>query len=146
MEKSLPYASSLCGHCFEVCPVRIDIPDVLVHLRGKVVDKTRERTVPTVEMLGMRAAGWTFDRPGRLGALQRLAGLGRRLLGDRVGSAGGLGPIPVGPALKWSRARDIPLPPRESFRAWLSVHPTHATRGGDRDDSAATLEAPLRKK
>ena len=94
----------------------------------------------------MRAAGWTFDRPGRLGAVQRLAGLGRRLLGDRVGSAGGLGPIPVGPALKWSRARDIPLPPRESFRAWLSVHPTHATRGGDRDDSAATLEAPLRKK
>ena len=81
VEKSLPYASSLCGRCFEVCPVRIDIPDVLVHLRGKVVDKTRERTVPTVEMLGMRAAGWTFDRPGRLGAVQRLAGLGPAVAG-----------------------------------------------------------------
>src|SRR5215203_2527990 len=35
--RSLPYASSLCGACYEVCPVRIDIPRVLVHLRGKVV-------------------------------------------------------------------------------------------------------------
>ena len=35
---SLPYASSLCGACFDVCPVRIDIPEVLVHLRGKVVE------------------------------------------------------------------------------------------------------------
>ena len=35
---SLPYASSLCGACYDVCPVRIDIPEVLVHLRGKVVE------------------------------------------------------------------------------------------------------------
>jgi L-lactate dehydrogenase complex protein LldF len=32
---SLPYASSLCGACYEACPVKINIPDVLVHLRGK---------------------------------------------------------------------------------------------------------------
>jgi L-lactate dehydrogenase complex protein LldF len=121
VEKSLPYASSLCGRCFEVCPVRIDIPDLLVHLRGKVVDSTRDRSVPTAEMLGMRAAGWVFDRPGRLSGVQRLAGLGRRVLGER---RTGLGPIPFGPALKWSRARDIPLPPQESFRQWW-----HRTRG-----------------
>ena len=36
---SLPYASSLCGACYEVCPVRIDIPEVLVHLRAKVVQQ-----------------------------------------------------------------------------------------------------------
>ena len=36
--RSLPYASSLCGACYEVCPVEIDIPRVLVHLRGRVVD------------------------------------------------------------------------------------------------------------
>jgi L-lactate dehydrogenase complex protein LldF len=121
VEKSLPYASSLCGRCFEVCPVRIDIPDLLVHLRGKVVDSTRDRSVPTAEMLGMRAAAWTFDKPGRLSAVQRLAGLGRRMLGER---RTGLGPVPFGPALKWSRARDIPLPPKESFRQWW-----HRTRG-----------------
>ena len=38
---SLPYASSLCGACFEVCPVRIDIPSVLVDLRAQVVDAHR---------------------------------------------------------------------------------------------------------
>ncbi len=121
VEKSLPYASSLCGRCFEVCPVRIDIPDLLVHLRGKVVDSTRDRKVPTAEMLGMRAAGWALQAPGRLSGIQRLAGLGRRVLGER---RTGLGPVPFGPALKWSRARDIPLPPRESFRQWW-----HRTRG-----------------
>src|ERR671916_1208878 len=34
---TLPWASSLCGACYEVCPVKIDIPRVLVHLRGRVV-------------------------------------------------------------------------------------------------------------
>ena len=121
VEKSLPYASSLCGRCFEVCPVRIDIPDVLVHLRGKVVDSTRDTGMPTAEMLGMRAAGWVFDRPGRLSAVQRLAGLGHRVLGEQHT---GLGPVPFGPAGKWSRLRDIPLPPKESFRQWW-----HRTRG-----------------
>lgn len=115
VEKALPYASSLCGRCLEVCPVAIDIPDVLVHLRGKVVDAARERRLPDSELLGMRAAGWILARPGRLAALQRMAGFCRRLLGQRTS----LGPIPLpGPVAKWSRARDIPMPPRESFRAW----------------------------
>src|SRR5688500_12547622 len=125
VEKSLPYASSLCGRCFEVCPVRIDIPDVLVHLRGKVVDSTRDKRVPSAEMLGMRAAGWVFDRPGRLSAVQRLAGLGHRVLGEQHT---GLGPVPFGPAGKWSRLRDIPLPPKESFRQWW--HRTRVKKEG----------------
>ena len=43
---SLPYASSLCGACFEVCPVRIDIPSVLVDLRAQVVDAHRRWASP----------------------------------------------------------------------------------------------------
>ncbi len=63
----------------------------------------------------MRAAAWALDKPGRLSAVQRVTGLGRRVLG---GQRTGLGPIPFGPMGKWSRARDIPLPPTESFRHW----------------------------
>lgn len=45
---SLPYASSLCGACYEVCPVKINIPDVLVHLRGADVEARHNalRTAP----------------------------------------------------------------------------------------------------
>ncbi len=115
VEKALPYASSLCGRCFEVCPVRIDIPDVLVHLRGQVVDAARTHRTPEAEALGMRAAAWALARPARLAAVQRAVGTARRLLGDRQT----VGPVPLpGPAAAWSRARDVPLPPRESFRAW----------------------------
>ncbi|MFC5175975.1 lactate utilization protein B [Nocardioides taihuensis] len=102
---ALPYASSLCGACFEVCPVRIDIPEVLVHLRSQVVDAHRADTVPRPESLAMRAASWTFARAGRLARAERLAGVGTRLAG-RVG----LRP--------WTSARDLPDPPAESFRAW----------------------------
>ena len=50
---SLPFASSLCGACFEVCPVRIDIPEVLVHLRGQVVRHSEAtHRLPTPEAVG----------------------------------------------------------------------------------------------
>ena len=40
---TLPWASSLCGACYEVCPVKIDIPSLLVHLRGRVVREQKSR-------------------------------------------------------------------------------------------------------
>jgi L-lactate dehydrogenase complex protein LldF len=113
---SLPFASSLCGACFDVCPVRIDIPEVLVHLRGQVV-RGSEAThrLPTGEGLGMQAAAWAFRSPRRLARAERLAGLGGRLF-----ARGGMlrripGPGPVG---GWFRARDLKAPAREPFRAW----------------------------
>jgi L-lactate dehydrogenase complex protein LldF len=118
---ALPYASSLCGACYEVCPVRIDIPEVLVHLRSKVVDAHRgQRT--SGEAAVMRATGWAFGRARRMELAERAAGLAGGLL-DRVkgrGLPGGrraLGRLPW-PGSRWSDARDLPAPPRESFRAW----------------------------
>ena len=71
---SLPFASTLCGACYEVCPVAIDIPEVLVHLRAKVAESKRVGAEPAA----MRAAAWVFGGPRRLGWAQRLARLSRR--------------------------------------------------------------------
>ncbi|MBI0384286.1 lactate utilization protein, partial [Streptomyces albiflaviniger] len=72
LDASLPYASSLCGACYEVCPVAIDIPEILVHLRERVVEGgpasvrgTRTVIKPAqghaAERAAMRAARWALD-------------------------------------------------------------------------------------
>ncbi|MEU9831014.1 lactate utilization protein B [Streptosporangium sp. NPDC048047] len=110
LDASLPYASSLCGACFDACPVAIDIPEVLVHLRGRARH-------PRAERLGMRAAGWVFDRPARLAGAQRLAGRLRRFVPGRL----------PGPMAAWTDTRDLPDIPAESFRDWWN-----RTDGGTR--------------
>jgi L-lactate dehydrogenase complex protein LldF len=105
---SLPFASSLCGACFEACPVEINIPDVLVHLRARVVE-SRHGHVAERATLGMAAA--TLAKPGRLAAAQRIGG---RLLGRR-NKLRMHGP---GWVRAWFGARDMPAPAAESFRAW----------------------------
>jgi L-lactate dehydrogenase complex protein LldF len=123
VDRSLPYASSLCGACFEVCPVRIDIPRVLIHLRAKVVDHERSHGSNLVERTAFRAA---------------TAGLGNRALyqvGLQVGlplahvvaGQDGVRDLPsVGG--RWTQSRDVPQPPRQSFRAWWAEQ-TRGERG-----------------
>ncbi len=124
---SLPYASSLCGACFDACPVRIDIPEVLVHLRGQVVRHSEAtHRLPTPEGAGMGAAAWTLRTPQRLSLAERAAGLGGRVFARRGMLRRLPGPGPVG---AWFRARDLKAPARESFRAWW--HRTDGGRGGE---------------
>ncbi len=101
---SLPYASSLCGACFEVCPVRIDIPSILVDLRAQVVDAHRGG-IPSVQTVAMKGAAAAFRSGGRLALAERFARLGTGLAARFGASA-------------WTNARDLPRAPRESFRAW----------------------------
>jgi L-lactate dehydrogenase complex protein LldF len=110
---SLPFASSLCGACFEVCPVRIDIPDVLVHLRAKVVDHKRHGP-PRPERALMAGARWVFTRPGRLAAAQRLGALARPVVTHRLRGPGWIS--------AWFGARDMVPPAREPFRRWWRRH------------------------
>ena len=107
---TLPYASTLCGACFDACPVRIDIPAILVHLRDRHVEARRG---PSLEGLAMRAAASTMASPRRFGAAIRAARFGR-VLGRRQGRIRSLPP----PLTAWTATRDAPLPPKESFRDW----------------------------
>ncbi len=109
---SLPFASSLCGACFEVCPVRIDIPDVLVHLRAKVVEHKRGHL--GAEGLALAAARSAFASPRRLAVAQKLGAWGGRVVG-RHGRLRLRGPFWI---RAWFGTRDLPAPPPQSFRSW----------------------------
>ena len=106
---SLPFASSLCGACYEVCPVKIDIPNVLLHLRAKAV----EAKASAMERILMRSIAWLFGSPRRLATAQRLGRVGQRAF-VREGSIRRL----PGPLAKWTRTRDLRPVAAESFRSW----------------------------
>jgi L-lactate dehydrogenase complex protein LldF len=108
-DSTLPYASSLCGACYEVCPVKIDIPRVLVHLRGKVVESGE---APRGERAAMRALAWTFGDPRRYERAQRAARAGSRPFArdGLIARLPGLG--------AWTQTRDLRAPPRQTFREW----------------------------
>jgi len=113
IDASLPFASTLCGACFDACPVRINIPEVLVHLRARVVDKHRADRIPKAEGIAMKAAAWVFSDPRRLALAERA---GSRM-GRMIGRRGNIGRLP-GPLAKWTNARDLPMPAPKSFRDW----------------------------
>ena len=114
-EPALPFASSLCGACAEVCPVKIDIPKALLDLRSEV-KKTQTRDGQNrLEKLAFRAFAWLMKHP----RLFEMAG--------RMGSAmappednGWIRRVPalmnVPPLRAWLSQRDLPPPPPHSFR------------------------------
>jgi L-lactate dehydrogenase complex protein LldF len=110
---SLPYASSLCGACYDVCPVKINIPELLVQLRAQhIEEQRRERRLPSAEAVTMAAASWVMADPHRYAAAQGAGRAGRML--RRRGRISALPP----PLAAWTTARDAPLPPRQTFRQW----------------------------
>src|ERR671929_48970 len=74
---SLPFASTLCGACYDVCPVAIDIPQMLVHLRSRVVEAKRGNRLPTPEQAVMASAAFAMESPARRTAALRAAPPGR---------------------------------------------------------------------
>lgn len=102
----LPFASSLCGACGEVCPVKIDLPRLLLELRARVV---AQRGAPWRERIFVW--GWTAAMlsPRRLDAAGRVVRFVHRLV------AGGRVRLPY-PFSRWVRARDVPSPAGPPFR------------------------------
>lgn len=109
---SLPYASSLCGACYEVCPVKINIPEVLIRLRRRIA----ESGAPPGERLGMKAAAFAFSN----GVWLRRAQMIGRLL-QRPLRRDGIIPRAPGPLAGWTRTRDLPAVPPRSFRQWWAA-------------------------
>ena len=114
---SLPYASTLCGACYDACPVKINIPEVLVHLRGKVVAQKKEsgrlRDKIEPEALAMQAAANIFLNPKRYEQAQRLGQLAQ----TPFVREGVIKHLP-GPLAGWSAVRDTRALPKQSFRQW----------------------------
>ena len=113
--RDLPYASTLCGNCREVCPVRIDIPRMLLHLRKEVTlgeNYPDARSAPLSERLAMKL--WRVAVGSPLG--MRAANLLGRLALAPL-RRGGRAPNLPGPLSGWTRYRDFPAVAARPFRA-----------------------------
>ncbi len=114
-EPALPFASSLCGACGEVCPVKIDIPKVLLELRSDVKKAETREGQNRIEKLAFRIFAWVMTHPrvyemaGKMAASMAPAADGEWIRNVPA-------PMSVGPMKAWLSERDLPPSPSKSFR------------------------------
>jgi L-lactate dehydrogenase complex protein LldF len=104
--REIPFHSSMCGSCTEVCPVKIDISDQIYKWRGVIAEKS---LLPVVKSTGMRVLGKTLARPGRFRVAESvgewaIAHLPHALLYNALNP--------------WGKHRELPTPPKQTFRQW----------------------------
>jgi L-lactate dehydrogenase complex protein LldF len=122
--QSLPYASSLCGACYEVCPVKINIPEVLLELRSQVVNQERRQAGKFFDpmYLGLRIANLIFSRAWLFHTAQYFGRIGLKLFTRKDGwihslpSVGG----------KWTQTRDLRGLPKQTFHGWWATRQKEA--------------------
>ena len=112
-EPGLPFASSLCGACAEVCPVKIDIPRILLELRSEVKKAEARDGAGRVERLAFRVWAWVMRHP----RIYEMAGMIAASLAPSTGGAWVRDtPFKVGPLRAWLSQRDLPPAAPKSFR------------------------------
>ncbi len=104
----LPFASSLCGSCSDVCPVKIDIHEQLYQWRQEVY---KHGHLSWIKKIGLKAIGRILSSPQLyqlVGALARfsLKYAPRFLIYNQINT--------------WGKSREIPLPPKQSFQEWYN--------------------------
>lgn len=143
---SLPYASSLCGACYEVCPVKINFPEVLVHLRAKDVESKHairefegNKKAPFSQMDGMMLGAKKLFTSGKMMSIAERGLPMSRLISGRKHRITAVPGIVGG----WTAYRDIPEPPKESFRNWWKKEKGQvpARDNAERVDIQALIEA-----
>ena len=102
---TLPFASTLCGACYDVCPVKINIPEILVHLRAEAVENTGQSLQMTA---GMKATSVAMSSGRLMSLAERLLSLVPVRIRWLPGLFGG-----------WTKQRIIPAPPKQAFRHWF---------------------------
>ena len=109
--KDLPNASSLCGACYEACPVRINIPELLIKLRRDLtkmpVTTGKERMAFKIYARALKKE-WSYSMA---------FGVQKRMLRMKADTDGFVAKAP-GPGAGWTDQRDLPAPPKQSFRQW----------------------------
>lgn len=107
-----PFASSLCGACGEVCPVKIEIPHILLKLRERI-QLTQAETASnlSLERFGFRLWAWIMTCSTRFQTLSRWTRKAQRILFNRL-----VLQLPFSPLKYWTRNRELPRLPPESFR------------------------------
>jgi L-lactate dehydrogenase complex protein LldF len=106
--RDLAHASSLCGACADACPVRIDIPRMLIELRREVDEK---KIAPWVERVAFKLLARLLTRP----ALYRLAGSAGRVLQRPFAREGTISRLPFF-LNDWTRTRDLPAVAARTFQ------------------------------
>jgi L-lactate dehydrogenase complex protein LldF len=122
---TLPYASSLCGACYEVCPVKINIPEVLLELRAQVVNQERHHLGRFLDpmYLGLRIANILFSNARIFHLAQKFGRIGARVVTGRDGwihsmpSIGG----------RWTQTRDLRGFPKQTFHEWWAKRAAQAS-------------------
>jgi L-lactate dehydrogenase complex protein LldF len=116
----LPFASSLCGACAEVCPVKIDIPRILLSLRQEVTEARTEEGTNRSEQTAFRMWAWAMRHP-RL--YEKLAAAGSGFARAFPGL------VAIGPVKAWLSQRALPPTPKHSFRELWKHRGGAATKG-----------------
>ena len=114
---TLPFASSLCGACSEICPVKIDIPHQLVHLRHRAANEPSPMN-SLRQRITWQLWSWAMGGPKRYRMTMAMVRLGVRVIGWLPGRFWHIWELGA-----WTRGRELPkVPDRPSFRTWWRRH------------------------
>jgi L-lactate dehydrogenase complex protein LldF len=118
----LPFASTLCGACRDACPVKIDLPRLLLDLRA---DAVRANESPWFERQAMHGFATMMQSRRLYESAAGAGGFGTSILGMLSGGAVRHLPPPFN---EWTRSRDFPVLPRRTFRRQWAERKKHAPK------------------